>query len=230
MAGSMREADEARVAPWSARWHVALAGVILAATVLMLGVQNRRLRQTQRDLMRRFTQPHPGMLVPDFLATTLAGDTVTIGASGEDGRQVLFFFTTTCLQCRNSWPGLAQLEAALARHPGARTRVFAVGLDSVAAIRRFADSARLSVPVVLMPSARLPMLYRIRAVPQLVVLDSGGRTVFARAGTLKGTGVVDSIVAATVQRGSPSPAGISFTFGRRPDAKSVTTLDSGTRR
>ena len=81
-----------------------------------------------------------------------------------------------------------------------------------------------------MPSARLPMLYRIRAVPQLVVLDSGGRTVFARAGTLKGTGVVDSIVAATVQRGSPSPARDFLHVRAKAGRENVTTLDSGTRR
>src|SRR5258708_23015723 len=68
---------------------VALAA---AAVVLVLGVQNRALRQRNHDLIVRFTSPHPGMLVPAFSARSLAGDSVTIGASSLDERQVLFFF------------------------------------------------------------------------------------------------------------------------------------------
>jgi hypothetical protein len=46
----------------------------------MLGRQNRSLKQANRDLMTRFTQPHRGLIVPSFRAASLAGDSVTIGA------------------------------------------------------------------------------------------------------------------------------------------------------
>ena len=118
MAGSMREADEARVATWSARWHVALAGVILAATVLMLGVQNRRLRQTQRDLMRRFTQPHRGDAGPG-----LSRDHA--GRGHRDDRCQRRGRATSAVLLHDDLPAMPELvaghgtaRAALARTPG----------------------------------------------------------------------------------------------------------------
>lgn len=90
-----------------------LGAVLLAGTVLALGVQNRSLKERQRAIVRRFTQPHPGMLVPAFTTTTMAGDTITIGANVDDGRQVLYFFTTTCTYCRSTWGAVDSLDRAV---------------------------------------------------------------------------------------------------------------------
>ncbi|CAN5910070.1 TlpA disulfide reductase family protein [soil metagenome] len=145
-------------------------------------------------------EPHPGLLVPAFQATSLTGDTVTIGERTTDERQVLFFFTTTCAYCLTSIPALEELRSALARRPGTPSRLFAIGLDSASAVRRFAESRHLSFPVLLLPNQRLSLLYRVRAVPQLMVLDSSGHTVYARAGALQGAGVLDSIITAVTRR------------------------------
>jgi thiol-disulfide isomerase/thioredoxin len=186
------------------RVGVTAAALVLAGSVLVLGQQNRLLRQANRDLLKNLSRPHRGMLVPVFFVRTLAGDTVTIGESREDGRQVLFFFTTTCEYCRASIPVLLRLDAALRRDPTLRGKLYVVAFDSATVIRRFVDSVGLAVPVVVPPSGRFATLYRVRAVPQLMVLDSSGRTTYARAGELNGPGVLDSILAGVAWRPRPS--------------------------
>jgi peroxiredoxin len=169
----------------------------LAVSVFMLGRQNRSLKQANRDLMTRFTQPHRGLIVPSFRAASLAGDSVTIGAMRTEGRQVLFFFTTTCSHCRNSFVTMSKINSALANDTLLNARLFGIGLDSTAAVRRFADSARLSYPVLLLPDRRLAALYRLRGVPQLIVLDSSGRVTYARAGELRSKPAIDSVMRVT---------------------------------
>lgn len=178
----------------------AVCGLLLAAAVLVLGVRNRALEVRNRSLVRRFTEPHPGMLVPSFAGATVHGDTTLIGAPSGDTRQVVWFFTTTCSYCRMSLDKLLALDAALKSAVLTAGELLMVGLDSAAAVRRYADSLRLSVPVVYMPSERLALLYRVRAVPQLMVLDSSGRAVYTRAGALVNQISLDSVLAAVRER------------------------------
>ncbi|HEX9483513.1 MAG TPA: thioredoxin-like domain-containing protein [Gemmatimonadaceae bacterium] len=170
--------------------------VIAASAVLILGIQNRALRQRNRDLIVRFTAPHPGMLVPAFTARSLVGDSVTIGASSLDERQVLFFFTSTCPYCVRSMPALRLLDSLLRREHRRRAPLIAVSLDSAGGTHGFADSVNAMMPVVVVPSERMRLLYRVRSIPQLMVLDSGGRTVYARTGELTGSVVRDSVAPA----------------------------------
>ncbi|MEW5918745.1 MAG: TlpA disulfide reductase family protein, partial [Gemmatimonadota bacterium] len=178
----------------------ALSSLVLAALVLVLGLRNRALEERNRGLVRRFTEPHPGMLVPSFSALTLRGDTAVVGAPKADARQVVWFFTTTCPYCRASLDRLRSLDSAL-RGTGSRSaELLMVGLDSADAVRRYADSLRLSVPILLLSSQRLTLLCRVRAVPQLMVLDSSGRALYTRAGALVNQVSLDSVLAAVRYR------------------------------
>jgi peroxiredoxin len=176
------------------------AGVTaLAVSVFVLGRQNRSLKQANRDLVTRFTQPHRGLIVPSFRAASLSGDSVTIGQLKGDGRQVLFFFTTTCEYCRNSFATLATVDSAIANDTVLKPRLYAVGLDSIDALRRFADSTRFAFPILHLSDSRIAALYRLRGVPQLIVLDSG-RVTYARAGELRGSAAFDSLMSGILWR------------------------------
>ena len=195
--------------------------LILAATVCWLGMQNRGLREDQRAILLRFLQPHPGMLVPEFVARSLDGDTLTIGSRSDDSRQVLFFFSSTCVHCVKSLPMLARLSDSLKSNPSMLAQVVVIAMDSGATARRFADSTGLRVPVFEMPSPRFGLLYRVRSVPQVIVLDSSGHTVYARAGSLVSAGAMDSILSAVKLRRAPAGRStIAAASGIRPDGGS----------
>ncbi|MGI8499143.1 MAG: peroxiredoxin family protein [Gemmatimonadaceae bacterium] len=170
--------------------------VASAAMVVVLAIQSHNLKQRNQDLIRRFTEPHPGLLVPSFQAHTLDGDTVTVGESSTDDRQVLFFFSSTCAYCLKSLGAVAALDSMLTTQTNPRARVYAIAVDSAASARRLVDQIGLRVPVVPLPVHRLALLYRVRVVPQLFVLDSGGRTVYARGGELDRGPGLDSVIAA----------------------------------
>lgn len=181
---------------------------LLVATVFVLGRQNRSLKRENRDLVTRFTNPHRGFVVPSFSAVSLTGDTVVVGEMARNGRQVLFFFTTSCQYCRASFPALRSLAATAARDTLLRPQVLAVALDSsLDAVRRFADSVRVPVPILQLRSPRLATLYRITGVPQLMVLDSAGRTTYARAGEISGSAALDSVMAGISWRPGSGAAG-----------------------
>mgnify|MGYP001620190070 FL=1 len=173
----------------------AVFALLLAAAVLTLGVRNRALQERNRGLVQRFTEPHAGMLIPSFAAATVRGDMAVVGSPTGDTRQVVFFFTTTCSYCRASLDKLRDLSTELKRTPQTYGELVMVGLDSTAAVRRYADSLQLPMPVLMIPSQRLALLYRVRAVPQLMVLDSAGRAVFTRAGPLLTQASLDSVLA-----------------------------------
>ena len=205
--------------------------LVLAATVCWLGIQNRGLREEQRKILQRFLQPHPGMLVPEFVARSLDGDTLTIGSRTDDSRQVLFFFSSTCVHCANSLPMLLRLSDSLRATPAAHARVITIAMDSSAAVRRFVDSTGLRIPVFEMPNPRFGLLYRVRSVPQVIVLDSSGHTVYARAGALVDSGVMDSILSAVVVRRAPaSRPALATASGAGPDGGSTSNGNPVNRR
>ena len=208
-------------ARWTRRMY-SVGAVAMAGAVCALGVQNRSLREDQRAILQRFLQPHPGMLVPEFVARSLDGDTVTIGTRSDDSRQVLFFFSATCVHCARSLPVITRLSDSLSATPALRARVIAIALDSSATVRRFVDSTGVRIPVFEMPSPRFGLLYRVRSVPQIIVLDSSGHTVYARAGSLASSGVMDSILSAVKLRRAPAGRSSNATAsGILPDGGST---------
>ncbi len=194
-------------------WRVLRVGATIgaASTILALGLQSRSLRQQNRDLVTRFSKPHPGLIVPAFTARTLSGVSVAVGDGGGDDRQILFFFSTTCEYCRLSLSALMRVDSALRAGAAPHATLLAVALDSSSGLRRLIDSARFSAPVILLPSHRLALLYRVLTVPQLMIVDGLGRTIFAREGELTGPGAVDSVITAASRRPAATPGKNSVT-------------------
>ena len=176
---------------------------LLAALVLVgvLGVKNSRL---EREVRRERVQekfPHPGMVVPAFRAATLAGDSVTIGTTVPGGRQVLFYFNSSCPYCLQSLQAWKTIATRLRAPGSSEVGVFGISLDSVSATVRYVAAHGLDFPVLRFPNGKTAAMYRAIGVPITVVLNDDGDVLYGRAGALIGS-AVDSVMAA-VREGKP---------------------------
>ncbi len=185
--------------------RVAARGAFLAALVLVvvLAAQQRSLRAQYADLARRFREPSAGMYVPTFRASTLAGDSLTVGRSAAGGREVLIAFTTECPYCRASVP-LWQRLAAAVDTIHAPVRLVGISLSAADSTRAYVAEHAFHFPVVRFPEAKLKYLYRMQVVPVTAVLDSAGRVLYAHVGAVTDTAIQDSVLAAV--RSQPPPA------------------------
>lgn len=145
----------------------------------------------------RAERPYQGFLVPAFHARTLAGDTVTVGASSPGGTQLLFFFTTTCPFCLETLPAWKRIAEEVQTVGRGAVRVYGVSLSAEGETRDYARVHGLPFPVVFFPEPRLERLYRVLGVPFTVVLGSGGVMRHVRFGSLAGSSAaVDSVLCA----------------------------------
>lgn len=181
---------------------LALAGAL--ALVALLGTQSRSMRDRIVALERRAFLPYAGMVVPAVKATTLTGDTITIGDPPSGGRQVLLFLTTTCGYCRETLPAWRQLAAAL-RSSAEGVEVIGVSLDSPAATVEYVRKESLTFPIVELPDARMRSLYRAKGVPITLVVGDGGRVLHSRMGALTTQSATDSVFAAVRAPGTVAP-------------------------
>jgi peroxiredoxin len=197
---------------------VALAGALLVALALVvaLGIETRSLRAAYQDLGNRAREPHAGIFVPTFRAATLRGDSLTVGALPASGRQVVFVFTTTCPYCRASLPAWRQLARDVDTARTVRVQVVGVSWDSAEQTRRYAAEQGLTFPIVRFPERKLGVLYRARAVPVTLVLDSTGRVLFGHVGVLTDTLARDSVWLAIRFRAPAVKAGGKDSVARGP--------------
>ncbi|HYT82687.1 MAG TPA: redoxin domain-containing protein [Gemmatimonadales bacterium] len=171
-------------------------GVVTVAGVYVVR-ENRALAEENRLLARRAVEPRPGLYVPAVEAATLDGTPVVLGQPGH--RQLLFFFNHTCPYCRASLPGWNTIAARVAHEPA--VAVFGVALDSAHVAAAYRSEHRLVFPVIAKRDPRLVGLYRVSAVPLVLVLDDG-RMAYVRLGVLEAPRAIDSVVAAAQHKDS----------------------------
>jgi peroxiredoxin len=139
------------------------------------------------------------MVVLAFRATTLAGDSVTIGQMNPGGHQVLFVFNTTCGFCLETVPAWKTVFTELNAPGMPEKAVYGISLDPEGQTRRYVLDHRLAFPVLCFPDPRLAKLYRAEGVPLTIVLDHQGEMVHVRMGVLRDRGSIDSVIAAVRQ-------------------------------
>jgi peroxiredoxin len=163
-------------------------GVITAAGVHLVR-QNRALAEQNRVLTRRAVEPRAGLYVPAVDAATLNGTPVVLGQRGR--RQLLFFFNHTCPYCRASLPAWNTIAGRVAHEP--EVAVFGVALDSTHVAAAYTAEHQLVFPVIAKRDVRLVSLYRVSAVPLVLVVDDG-RVAYVRLGVLDAPLEIDSVV------------------------------------
>ena len=194
--------------------------VALAAALALIVVLARQLEarsERVKRLTERLTSLQPGSWVPTVVLPTTDDSSVVVGERIDGGRQLLLVFTTTCQYCRASLPAWArlpeQLDSAARTSRAPDVQVLGIALDSLGAARRYRDLHKLPYVVAQLPEGKSRALYRARAVPMVVLLDSAGRVLYTRAGVLTAMAAVDSVIAAAMM---PVPAA-------RPSAAASTT-------
>lgn len=115
-----------------------------------------------------------------------------MGEPGLGRRQLLFVFTTTCPFCRATLPVWDRMVDSV-RRLAMPVDIVGLSLDSTALTGDYARLHALPFPVAVMTEARHRFLFRAGAVPQTVVVGSGGRIRYATTGRLSEGAVLDSV-------------------------------------
>jgi peroxiredoxin len=156
---------------------------LAAALVVALGQRQRDLSHAYERLRERATLPHAGLELPGFSASTLDGARVTVGAAATPGtRQVLFVLRTGCPYRRATLPVWERIADSLRRAATPAIELYAISLDSADSTKAYVRANHLSYPVLTFPERKLVSLYRAVATPETLVLDGGGRVLYARTG------------------------------------------------
>ena len=123
-------------------------------------------------------QLEKGSQAPDFKATGLDGREFGLKPLISEGKAqkavvVLAFWATWCPPCRAEAPHLQKISKDYADRGVA---VVGVSLDGPRSsrVQRFVDQQKLTYTVVLDPDGKAANKYRVRSIPTLFVIDSGG--------------------------------------------------------
>ena len=115
--------------------------------------------------------PAVGAMAPDFVATTVDGQTISL--SSLRGRPVwLTFGGSWCADCRAEAPDLQATYAKFRDRGLAMTGVFYA--ENEEAVAEYARRAGLTFPLVADPSALIAGRYRVRANPTHFFIDADG--------------------------------------------------------
>lgn len=157
------------------RLLVYFALTLASALVVVLGTKVRILEEHVRTTRDRLNMAVAGDFVPTFETLSLAGSRRTIGESGSGGRQLLFVFTTTCPYCEASLPAWQELAAVADTFSSFPIAVIGITLDSADVTGPYVRQHGLAMDIVAFPARKLTRLYKVRSVPQTLVIDGGGQ-------------------------------------------------------
>jgi peroxiredoxin len=169
------------------------AGLAVVGVVAPLTLQLRGERAEHRAALQGARHLQPGSFVPP-LASRLLDGTPAVLAAGGDQHQLLFIYNTTCTHCLASLPAWRKLTAA-AQAAGS-LEVLGLSTDPPEEARSYEQLHGLPFASISLQDARYLSLFRARLVPQVAIVDGGGRVVYSRLGRLESTAAVDSVLSA----------------------------------
>jgi hypothetical protein len=156
---------------------VGFLGATGLANLLLIVTLARRLRQQDEQLTRQARlQARPaltaGQKAPDFMATTVTGESRSLSDLGGD-RGVIAFLTPDCQACRAKVPDLIEYARA---HPTGLTHVVAVICGAGKDGTRLAGELREFMSVVMEPlPGPLQQAYSVSEYPLFYVIRTDGR-------------------------------------------------------
>jgi peroxiredoxin len=120
-----------------------------------------------------------GRPAPDFTATTIDGETITL--SDQRGKFVILdFWATWCGPCLPEIPILKEIRAG---YPEEKLEIISVSLDrDLETLKQFLEENSIDWPQIIQPKGsqdELAVLYNVRGIPQKFVIDTDG-TIVAR--------------------------------------------------
>lgn len=130
-----------------------------------------------------------GDAAPMYLAQTLAGDSVRLGASNEPVT-VMNVWATWCTSCREEMQDLQKLQDD---YKSRGVRVVGVSVDESdgARVKKFVEREKLTFPIVHDQEGRVQGLYQVAGIPNTFIVNKDGKILWKSIGNLHG--VVDSL-------------------------------------
>lgn len=177
-------------------WRSAFTWIALlaaSALVVVLGLQNRGLREDRDRLTDRAAYAYAGMYVPVVDAPRIDGGRLALGAP-DGAMQLVFFFNETCAYCLRSAPAVVDVAGKLQREFGGRIAMIGVCQCAPDKARNYARTHGFAFPVVTVSAQRALALYRARGVPMLLAVDREGRVRHAIQGVFDTKAQVDSLL------------------------------------
>lgn len=176
---------------WKEAGILVLIGVLSAGGALAFR-EHRSLKRQVEDLSEIAYAPRPGLFVPEVPKQTLDGDSVVLGELGRT--QLLFFLNSSCPHCRASIPSWNEIAGILRDDPAVSVLGVVFGDSGTAAAYR--DLQGISFSVVSAVGPRVAGLFRIHAVPSVMLLSNEGKMAYTRTGRLVSPAAVDSVISA----------------------------------
>lgn len=166
-----------------------LGGLAVISLVLLLGFQNRNLRQENEELSRTVAElrrlslgPPVGTWTLGVSAKTLDGITIQMGG-GDSIPQVLYFFSPSCRFCAASIESVKHIARRV--HHAGNARFVAISEGDPKALGAYVSKNSINFPVVNSADERVFSLFRAAVVPTLVVIDTNGKVVYSHSGVVK---------------------------------------------
>ena len=130
-----------------------------------------------------------GDQAPLYETTTLAGDSVHVGA-GNQPVTVMNVWATWCVSCREEMHDLQALQDA---YKSKGVRVLGVSVDEadVVRVRKFVEKEQLTFAMVHDQEGRIQQLYQVSGIPNTFIIGRDGRILWKSIGNVHG--VVDSL-------------------------------------
>lgn len=169
-------------------WFLYLVVIALAAEVVFLVIQNRRL-QAQIVLLRNFRPPETlkvGDKVVPINVRSLDGNMKTLSYGSSSPTRRLYVFNTRCPSCQYTLPIWKNLAAEMP----ASVQVLAVTSDSLEATIKYQQRHALNYPVFVAADTLFKRSYKIPYVPQTMLLDGNGTVQGIWSGVLQDSQIV----------------------------------------
>jgi peroxiredoxin len=154
--------------------------VVLAACTILL---TWRARVVEKTLEQENEQPAlVEQRAPDFSASTLDGQTVSLADFRGKKKVVVSFWASWCGPCRMEMPGLVKFYHD---HHSASSdfEILAVSIDEDPKdASDFATAQKLNFPVLLDPKQKIADSYQVDGIPTMFVIDKDGKITHGHIG------------------------------------------------
>jgi len=146
------------------------SAILLLAGAFWIWITTTRSDSTTNG---KLPAPHQGFLAPDFKATTLTGEEITL--SSLRGQPVLVnLWASWCLPCRREMPALEQVYKEYHEDGFILLAVNATDQDQLEKVRAFTQELGLTFPILLDEAGEISRAYQLSALPTSFFISADG--------------------------------------------------------
>jgi len=149
-----------------------LVVILLAVEVYILALQNKELK---RELSAAGSQPEllkEGDIVPSFWATTIDGRPEEISYNEPRKLHLLLVFNTTCPACKENLPNWIEISRKLDSKSCA---LIGISLHKPKTTQKYVLEKGVPFTVLVPRDSMFIKNYKSNAIPQTVLIESGGK-------------------------------------------------------